>query len=59
MPFLKFATTNLNLNARAYDRILKVARIIADLVGAENIIGDQKAICNGKPYAVNSEIQNL
>jgi magnesium chelatase family protein len=34
---LKNAMTELNFSARAYDRILKVARTIADLTGAENI----------------------
>lgn len=34
---LRTAMKNLNLSARAYDRIVKVARTIADLEGCENI----------------------
>ena len=34
---LKMAMTELNLSARAYDKILKIARTIADLAGCENI----------------------
>jgi magnesium chelatase family protein len=37
---LMMAMTELNFSARAYDRIVKVARTIADLAGAENISGE-------------------
>jgi magnesium chelatase family protein len=43
MELLKEAVTNLNLSARAYDRILKVARTIADLAGARRIQVDHLA----------------
>jgi magnesium chelatase family protein len=43
MELLKEAVTNLSLSARAYDRILKVARTIADLIGAPRIQVDHLA----------------
>ena len=35
---IRIAMTELNLSARAYDRILKVSRTIADLAGADSIV---------------------
>lgn len=40
---LRNAMDRLNLSARAYDRILKVARTIADLENAESVAGDHIA----------------
>ena len=43
LALLKGAMTRLNLSARAYDRILKVARTIADLEGSENVLSTHLA----------------
>jgi magnesium chelatase family protein len=40
MELLKFAMSDLNFSARAYDRILKVARTIADLAATDNIASE-------------------
>ena len=43
LELLKRAMADLNLSARGYDRVLKVARTIADLAGAERIAADHVA----------------
>lgn len=40
LELIKFDMADLNLSARAYDRVLQAARTIADLGGWENIVGD-------------------
>ena len=40
IDLIRQAVTNLNLSARAYDRILKVARTIADLASADQVTAD-------------------
>jgi magnesium chelatase family protein len=43
LQLLRTAMTRLNLSARAYDRILKVARTIADLEGSGKVLSNHLA----------------
>ena len=39
--YLEHAMEQMNFSARAHDRILKVARTLADLAGKQNITGNE------------------
>ena len=50
---LKTAMDRLGLSARAYDRILKVARTIADLAGKDDILIVRNKMCNAVSISCN------
>jgi magnesium chelatase family protein len=41
LDLMKFAMSDMHMSARAFHRILKVARTIADLAGSEAIVSNQ------------------
>ena len=45
----RVAMTELNLSARAYDRILKVSRTVADLQSSDEITGEHVSEANSIP----------
>ena len=49
---MRVAMSQLNLSARAYHRILKLTRTIADLAGSEDIQSAHLAVSHRSPTAV-------